>query len=69
MIYLDRGIPGADPLNFLVEVAQTDPHGPILLVLWDYSIYVVERSRWPSEVPQSEEEVARLATRRVLPLD
>jgi hypothetical protein len=68
MIYVESGIPATDPLHFLVPLEPGDPDDGVLLVLAGSSLHVVAASRWPSGTP-TEDEVRRVATRSLPPLD
>jgi len=68
-ILVERGIPGADPREFALDSLPAIGAAHVLLVLSNYSLYLVPATKWPDDSPKDEEAIAAIALIRLLPLD
>jgi len=68
-ILVERGIPGADPREFALDPLPAIGAVDVLLVLSNYSLYLVPSAKWRDDSPKDEKAIAALAILRLLPLD
>jgi hypothetical protein len=68
-ILVERGIPGADPREFALDPLPAIGAVDVLLVLSNYSLYLVPSAKWRDDSPKDEKVIAALAILRLLPLD
>jgi hypothetical protein len=68
-ILVERGIPDADPREFALDSLPAIGAADVLLVLSNYSLYLVPAAKWPEDLPKDEAAIAALALIRLLPLD
>ena len=68
-LYIERGIPGADPLEFALDSTKAAGGHEILLVLSNRHLYLVPADKWPAAPPRDEASVAALSTFHFVALD